>query len=168
MVTDRASRQEVPFRTRRMVEWTILALVVLLLVLVFARQMRIVQGQAELSAIKTTLGALRTAFVLDHLHKKVAGGATPAPAAQPNPFELLARYPENYLGVMSREQAEAAPAAGWVFDPDCVCVGYLPIWPDWLDSPSGDVMAWYRIGGAPGPLQLTAKEVYVWQGEVLN
>ena len=69
-----------------MVEWTILALVVLLLVLVFARQMRILQGQAELSAIKTTLGALRTAFVLDHLRKQVVDGATTAPPAQHNPF----------------------------------------------------------------------------------
>jgi hypothetical protein len=45
-------------------------------------------------------------------------------------------------------------------------VGYLPIWGEWLNSPSGDVMLWYRVAGANGPLQLTAREAYSWQGQV--
>ena len=168
MASDLKSPFEVPFGTRRMVEWMIVTGVILLLVLVFARQMRVVQGQAELSAVRTTLGALRTALVLDYLRTEVALKATSVVSAQHNPFELLQRYPVNYIGEMSPEQAAAAPAGSWVFDPDCLCVGYLPIWGEWFDSPSGDGMAWYRISGAPGPLQLRAKEAYVWQGQELN
>jgi len=30
-------------------------------------------------------------------------------------------------------------------------------------------VAWYRVEGAAGvPLQLTAKELYLWQGQVIN
>ena len=158
----------VPFLTRRMVEWLILALVILLLALVFARQMRMLQGQAELSAIKTMLDALRTALVIDHLRKKVASEGASVTLTQHNPFELLQRYPFNYLGEMSPAQAQLAPGGSWVFDPVCVCVGYLPIWSEWFDSPSGDLMAWFRISGASGPLQLTAKEAYFWQGQIMN
>jgi hypothetical protein len=165
---DRASPPDVPFWTRRMVEWSILALVIVLLVLVFVRQMRVLQGQAELSAVKTTLSALRTAFVLDYLRKEAAAEDAHVAAAQHNPFELLQRYPPNYIGDMSREQAASAPSGTWVFDPDCVCVGYLPIWAEWLDSPNGDVMVWYRVDGEQGALRLTAGEAYHWQGQILN
>lgn len=168
MARERASAPEVPFGPRRLAEWAILALVIGLLALVFARQMRVLQGQTELSTVKTMLGTLRTAFVLDHLRRQAAADAAPRSAPQHNPFELLPRYPVNYLGVMSRSQALSAPAAGWVFDPDCVCVGYRPMGSEWLHSPSGDVMVWYRVTGTSGPLQLTAKEAYVWQAELLN
>lgn len=168
MAKDRTSPQDLPFWTRRMIEWSILAVVILLLLLVFARQMRVLQGQAELSAVKTTLGALRTAFVLDHLHNKVLVRTSPVVLAQHNPFELLQRHPVNYLGEMAPAAAAAAPAGGWVFDPACACVGYLPMHAEWLDSPSGAAMVWYHVDGAPGPLQLTAKEAYVWQDQVLN
>jgi hypothetical protein len=164
----RAAFQEVPFRTRRIVEWMIVASVILLLVLVFGRQTRLLQGQAELANLKTTLGALRTALVLDHLHKVVAKDTAALALPQHNPFELLQRYPVNYIGEMSPQQAAVAPGGTWVYDPACVCVGYLPIWGEWLDSPNGDVMLWYRVTGASGPLQLTAKEAYRWQGQVLN
>lgn len=168
MASGRVSMRSLPFGTRRMVEWSIVALAVLLIVLVFVRQMRVVEGQAELSAIKTTVSALRTSFVLDFLRKQVAAQDTSSALTQHNPFELLGHYPVNYIGEMSPEQAELAPSGIWVFDPDCVCVGYLPIWGGWFDSPSGDPMAWFRVLGESGPLQLVAKESYHWQGEVLN
>lgn len=168
MAQVRASPQKVPFWTRRMVEWSILAVAIVLLMLVFVRQMWVVKGQAELSAVKMTLGALRTAFVLDHLHNEVRSRALPVGLVQHNPFELLQRYPGNYLGEMTPAEAAVAPAGSWVFDPACVCVGYLPMHPEWLDSPSGDVMAWFRVEGEPGPLQLTVKEIYIWRGQELN
>lgn len=151
-----------------MIEWSLVAALILLLALVFTYKVHVVRGQAELAAIKTTLGALRTTFVIDHLQKHVMSGNSSVALTQHNPFELLQHYPVNYIGEMTRAEAEAAPAGTWVFDPVCVCIGYLPIYPEWLDSPSGDLMAWYRIEGAPGPLQLTAKEAYLWQGQVLN
>lgn len=69
---------------------------------------------------------------------------------------------------MSAVQAATVPAGSWVFDPLCTCVGYVPIYAQWFDSSSGDVMAWYQVSGAPGPLQLTPKEAYVWQEQVMN
>jgi hypothetical protein len=151
-------------------EWSLLAGVIVMLALVFAHQVRVVQGQAELAAVKTTLGALRTALVIDYLQKKVASESSSVAFAQRNPFELLQRQPVNYLGEMTRAAAAAAaaPAGSWVFDPVCACVGYLPIYTQWFDSPSGDAIAWYQVSGAPGPLQLTAKQAYVWQGQVMN
>lgn len=151
-----------------MVEWSILAVVILLLLLVFVRQVWVVKGQAELAAVKTTLGALRTAFVLDHLHNEVRSRASPVGLVQHNPFELLQRHPVNYRGEVTAAAAAAVPAGSWVFDPVCTCVGYLPMHAEWLDSPSGAAMVWYEVSGEPGPLQLTAKEIYTWHGQELN
>ena len=151
-----------------MIEWSVLALVITMLALVFSYRMRLLQGQAELSAVKTTVGALRTAFVLDNLRTHAAEAPAADAPTHYNPFELLQQHPVNYIGEMTREQAELAPPGIWVFDPECICVGYLPIWPEWFDSPSGDLMAWYRVGGGPGALQLTPKEHYLWQGQVLD
>jgi len=161
--------RSLPFGTRRMVEWSIVALAVIAVVLVFVRQMRVVQGQTELAAVQTTVAALRTSFVLDYLRKQVAAQDTSTALAQHNPFELLHHYPVTYIGEMRPEQAQQAPSGTWVFDPDCVCVGYLPIWGEWFDSASGDLMLWYRVGGGAGDaLQLVSKENYRWQGQVLN
>lgn len=168
MANSRASPQEVPFWTLRMVEWSLLAGVIVVLVLVFARQVRVVQGQAELAAVKSTLGALRTAFVIDHLQKNVLTGQAYVALTQRNPFELLQNRHLNYLGEKTAAQAGQAPAGSWVFDTVCACVGYLPLHAQWFDSPSGDVMAWYQVSGASGVLQLTAREAYIWQGETMN
>jgi len=164
---DRSSPQDVPSWSR-LAGGAPLAGVIVVLGLVFARQVRVLQGQAELAAVKTTLGALRTTLVIDHLQKSVVAGNSPVALAQRNPFELLQRQPVNYRGEMTPAAAAAAPAGRWVFDPGCICVGYLPIYAQWFDSPSGDAMAWYQVSGAPGPLQLTAKEAYVWQGQAMK
>jgi len=168
VANDRLKPGPAPFLSLRMIEWSLVTALIAVLALVFMHQVRVLRGQAELSAVKTTLGALRTALVLDHLQKHVMPGNSPVASTQHNPFELLQRYPVNYIGEMTPAEAEAAPAGIWVFDPVCACVGYLPIYPEWLDSPSGGVIAWYQVSGAPGPLQLTAKEAYVWQGQVMN
>ena len=151
-----------------MVEWMLLVGVIVALLLLFAQRVRVLQGQAELAAVKATLGALRTALVIDHLRQNVAFGGPSVALTQRNPFELLQTRPLNYLGEMTMIDAMVAPAGGWVFDPVCNCVGYLPVHGQWLVSPSGDPMAWYQLSGAPGPLELTAKEAYAWQGEVMN
>jgi hypothetical protein len=151
-----------------MVEWSILSLVVVLLLLVFAYKVRVVHGQGELAALHSTLGNLRTAFVIDHLQRSLPSGSRSLNASQRNPFELLQRRQPNYFGEIRAVQAATVPPGSWVFDADCVCIGYLPLNSEWFESPSGDVIAWYRIEGAPGPWQLTAKEAYRWQGQVLN
>jgi len=166
--------QHNPWRTRfvtpgRVVEWGVAALLVAVVVVVFMKYMREVQAQGEYAAVRTTLGALRTALVIDHLQRQVAPLAD-ATAAKPqrSPFDLLERHPTNYVGVASVGKAQTVPAGSWVFDPACPCVGYRPLDDGWLDSPSGDVVAWYQLSGAPGPLQLTARERYRWQDHVLD
>ena len=88
MTKDRSAPQPAPFWSVRIVEWSLLAAVIVLLVLLFARQVRVIQGQGELAAVKSTLGALRTALVLDHLRQNVQSGKAPVGFTQRNPFEL--------------------------------------------------------------------------------
>lgn len=151
-----------------MVEWSLMAGVILVLALVFARKVQVVQGQSELAAVQSTLGALRTALIFEHLQKSTLGQGPSVVGTQRNPFELLGRLPANYRGEISRASASSAPPGSWLFDRDCVCVGYVPLYPKWFDSPSGNTVAWYRVSGAPGPLQLLAEEAYVWQDQALN
>jgi len=153
----------------RVMEWGIAALLVAIVVVVFMKYMREVQAQGEYAAVRTTLGALRTALVIDHLQRHVAPVADAVAAKPPrSPFDLLERHPANYAVVVGAGKAQGVPAGTWVFDPACPCVGYRPLDDGWLDSPSGDGMAWYQLSGAPGPLQLTAREPYRWQGQVLD
>jgi len=153
----------------RVKEWGIAALLVAALVVVFMKYMREVQAQGEYAAVRTTLGALRTALVIEHLQRHVAPVADSVTAKPPrSPFDLLELRPANYAGVVSADKAQSVPAGSWVFDPACPCIGYRPLDDGWLDSPSGDVMAWYQLGGAPGPLQLTARERYKWQDHILD
>ena len=142
--------------------------IIVVLMLVLARQVRVVQGQAELAGIRSTLYSLRTALLIDHLNKIVALEKSSLAVTQLNPFLLLQNQPLNYLGEMSAAEAAAVPVGNWVFDPVCVCVGYVPIYTQWFESPSGDVMAWFGVSGAPGPLKLTAKESYLWQGQAIK
>ena len=37
-----------------------------------------------------------------------------------------------------------------------------------FDSASGDAVAWFVVNTSVLPYQLTAKEPYVWQGQVLD
>jgi len=168
VANDRLKPGPAPFLSLRMIEWSLVAALIVVLALVFMHKVRVLQGQAELSAIKTTLGALRTALVLDHLHLSVAADRANVALLQRNPFELLQRRPPNYLGELSRAQADAAPDGSWVFDPVCVCVGYRPLYAEWFDSPNGEPLAWYQLSGDAGPWQLTAKEAYVWQGQGMD
>lgn len=157
-----------PFLSARIVEWSLVAALILTVMVVFINRVQVVQRQAELAAVRSTLGGLRTAFVLQHLHQ-AAGQHRASDVLQRNPFELLQRHPANYFGETRTDVTAALPPGHWVFDAACVCVGYLPADAAEFDSPSGDVMAWYRVEQPPaGPLLLTAKERYLWQGQVMN
>lgn len=131
-----------------------------------------VQAQIEVAAIKTNLGGLRTAFVIDYLAHQVtvspgAGLVQPMAAQRTNPFLLLHRMPSNYAGERHASEITNLAPGSWLFDPACSCIGYRPIYPSWLSSPSGAGILWFDVVGAPGLLQLTPRETYVWRGEVL-
>ncbi len=157
-----------PMRVRRGVEWALLALVVLVLVVLMGRHVRVIRGQMELSAIKSTLGALRTAFVIHDLEQHVTGKATSIALKQQNPFALLARSPPNYVGEIGIAQVASVAPGSWLFDPVCVCVGYVPSDDEWLASPSGSGIVWLQVSSPPAPFQLNVKEPYVWQGHVFD
>jgi hypothetical protein len=151
-----------------MVEWGILAVLVLVLVGVFGRQVRVVQGQGELAAVQSTLGALRTAFVIEHLQQAVKSQGLGVVVPQRNPFMLLKSLPANYAGEFATMNIDTVAPGRWVFDPDCGCIGYLPLHPEWLESPANMTAVWFRISAPPGPLSITPLHTYVWQGQVVN
>jgi len=150
---------------RRPGEWLLMALLIVILLLVFMRYVRQVQGQSELAAIKSTVGSLRTALVIDHLQRQVSPGKDPNMLSARNPFELVKQKPVNYLGVVSKAQAASVPPGSWVFEENCPCVGYQPLDDLWLDSPSSDAMIWFEVTGMPGVLQLVPVEKYRWNNE---
>jgi hypothetical protein len=156
------------FFNRRLVEWGLVALLISVLALSFLHQVRAVQRQAEFARIKTTLGALRTAFVMRHLRAQLPGQNTSDALLPRNPFELLDKLPANYWGVVRAMDIAKLPSGGWVFEPVCGCVGYLPSDTAEFDSASGDTVAWFVVNTSVVPYQLTPKEAYAWQGQVLD
>lgn len=150
---------------RRMLEWGILALVVLALATVLAVYAYRVRGQAERAAIISTLGALRTALVLNHVQR-----ATTQPAAAPdsNPFGMLERPPVNYAGRLGTVQRQELEPGRWVFDAACVCVGYKPMNPEWLDGELPGGLLWFQVlEHDHGLLELRASQNYSWQGQII-
>lgn len=168
MVANARQAGNAPYLNVRLAEWSLVAILIIGLVWVFLHQVRVVQRQAELAAVRTTLGALRAAMALQHLRQRVAQTSQSEPALQRNPFEWLQRRPANYAGVMHSAELAGVPPGTWVFEVACGCVGYLPADATEFDSPSGETMAWYSVDDSSGPLQLTAKEAYFWQGQAMN
>ena len=159
---------EVTFWSLRMTQWLILTLLVSAVGFWFSRQVYAVKGQAELAAVRTTLGVLRTVFVLEHLRNAVHDPAANVVPTQRNPFDLVQSRPANYWGAIPPAQLLDVPAGQWFFETGCGCVGYKPFHAEWLDSPNSDTVAWYRVSQPPGPLQLNPLEPYRWQGEPLE
>jgi hypothetical protein len=164
----------VPMRgwSRRTAEWTLLIGLVLALIWLFSGQIREVQGQAEAAAVKSTLGALRVAFVINQVQTSLTStgaGAQTDTSKQRNPFELLQSRPLNYFGEIPAVEGSQAPPGSWSFNAECDCIAYQPVDDRWFYSPSGDTTAFFKIVGSGGsPLQLAAKEVYLWRGQVLD
>ena len=159
---------QVSFWSLRMTEWLILALLVLAVGFWFAREAYVVRGQAELAAVRTTLGALRTAFILEHLRQVVQDPVKSVAPSQRNPFDLVQSRPANYRGAIRAGQLLDVPAGQWFFETDTEQIGYRPFHAEWLDSASSDNVIWYRVSQAPGPLQLTPLEPYRWQDQPLE
>ena len=150
------------------VEWSVVAVLLVVMITVFGRQVQVVQGQAERGLVLSTLGALRTAFVIDHLRQATLPVASRVAFQQRNPFLLLERKPANYAGEFESSQLDALVPGSWIFDPVCSCIGYMPKEPQWLESPPGALIAWFQISPPPGPFQITATQPYVWQGQAVN
>lgn len=148
----------------RLVEWFLVAVLILTLLLVFTHYARQVKSQSELATIKMTVGTLRTALVLDHLQRQlppVRGAASPLTASR-NPFDLVEPKPLGYLGEITKVQAESAAPGSWFYVDDCACIGYRPLDDAALNSASGALVIWYQQRRTAGIVQLIAKEAYLW------
>ena len=153
---------------RRLVEWSILAIVVLLLAGIFGQQVRTVQAQAELAAVRSTLGALRTALVIDHMIATIRTGGPSVASPQRNPFLLMDPVPANYAGALGTLTIDAVARGSWVFDPLTSSIGYAPKYGQTLEPPSETATLWFRMSAVAGMPQLTAQRSYTWMGEVLQ
>ncbi|MDT8990223.1 hypothetical protein RQP54_05035 [Curvibacter sp. APW13] len=148
----------------RMVEWAILALVVLGFVWVFGLYASRVHGQAERAAVMTTLGTMRTAMVLEHLQVQVRGQASAAPESSANPFTAMGAFPPNYAGeVQGRDLSQVAPGQ-WAFDGQCRCIGYKPLYATGLESKDGLDALWFQSRAQAGVGTLVPLDRYVWLG----
>jgi hypothetical protein len=166
-----------PVWGRRLTEWGVLLALILVVVGVGYGQIQRLRGQAELARLQSTLGALRTALVVAHLERTVQAQRSPlagnaAVEAQPvvppvsrNPFLALARLPPNYLGESSPLALVDLPGGNWVFDAACQCIGYRPSETGWLEAPADAVALWFQVSAPPGPLQITARQPYIWMGQ---
>lgn len=151
-----------------MLEWTILALVVLVFAGVFGRYAQRVHSQAERAAVLSTLGALRTALVVGPLQQQVQA-AVPAPAAHSvNPFNALERYPVTYAGLVQGRDVGAVAPGQWVFDAQCGCIGYKPLYLDWLDSREHLDALWFQRRGSGSATFLVPLDRYVWHDQVVQ
>lgn len=157
-----------PLGSRRMAEWALLALLIALVTVLMSRQAATVRGQAELASVKATLGGLRIAFVIDQVGLSRTRPNAPRNERQSNPFELLESRPLNYFGDTTTVDFTTVPPGSWVFDAVCDCVGYVPMDPQWLFAPGGQAVAWFQVTGTQGPLQLQAREAYLWQGQLID
>jgi hypothetical protein len=152
----------------RTLEWALLVAVFVVAIGVMGQQSRALQAQAEVAAVQSTLGSLRTTLVIAHLHKVVQAEHGSVAAPQQNPFQILRTVPANYAGEVARSEIAGVTAGSWVFDKECVCIGYVVMNPESLEPKSEPAALWYRVSGAPGPLQITATEAYTWQGQSVN
>lgn len=143
-----------------MVEWSILALVVLGFAGLFGHYTQRVHSQAERAAVLTTLGALRTALVLEQLHPTVRTVTT----SIANPLDALAQYPATYAGTVTGRDVAAVAPGQWVFDDDCACIGYKPTYLDWLQSNQQLQALWFQRRGRGSATLLVPLDRYVWDG----
>lgn len=151
-----------------MVEWSIVAFLAVAMLGALSRQLVIVHGKAEYAAAQYTLGALRTSMVLAHL-RRVVRNETTAPNQPPqNPFELLERLPENFVGSVAITNAHTVAPGNWFFDPQCGCVAYRIVYPQWLTEPEGTEIVAFRVERLGNISTLVPIHTYVWHGEKLT
>lgn len=151
-----------PLWSRRLTEWGLVALILLGLVFVFEREIRSLQGQGEKVFATSILASLRTALMLNRMARELHPDDTSL--REKNPFLLLQQLPSNFNGdVPMRDIYKVAPGS-WVFDPDCPCVGYRLLYPEWLEPAQEIGAIWFRVSKTGGSPSLVPQADYVWLG----
>lgn len=151
-----------PLWSRRLTEWSLLALILLGLGFAFEREIRSLQAQSERILVGSTVASLRTALVLNRLAREVR--PDDPSLVQKNPFLLLQQLPPSFAGELRMRDVYRVAPGSWVFDPDCRCVGYRLLYPEWLE-PAQEVGAiWFQLSGAKGGTSLLPLNNYLWLG----
>jgi hypothetical protein len=147
-------------QSRRLVEWSIIAAVLISLVWTLEHEARVVRGQGEKVAVRSTLNALRASLVIDQLLGQVRGTSAPK-----NPFTLLQQLPANYGGELAMRDIYSVSPGSWVFDPECGCVGYRLLYPQWLEPAQEADTLWFRVATRTGDASLVPLAEYRWFGQ---
>ena len=147
---------------KRLFKQALLILLLLFIVWAILDKARDVRGAAELSAVQVSLGALRTAIVVDRMGRAAKFDQSSRPVTI-NPFLLLARLPINYAGEMALDDAVngALKPGFWFFDKAQLTVGYRLGNRRLFFSTSGGAMLLFRTAEQE---LLIAHETYVWRG----
>lgn len=155
-----------PLWSGRLTEWGLVALVLLGLWFAFDREIRSLQAQSERVLVWSSLASLRTALVLNSLARQ----ARPDDASlmEKNPFRLLQQIPTNFAGEVSMRDVYKVAPGSWVFDPDCPCVGYRLLYPEWLEPAPELGTVWFRITSPQGGSSLVPLADYLWLGTRLK
>ncbi|MEO7107620.1 MAG: hypothetical protein ABIZ09_14690 [Rhodoferax sp.] len=154
-----------PLWSRRLLEWGIVALVLIGLIWAFGREVRSLQGQSEKVLVWSTLASLRTALVINQLARRVR--PDDRSLVENDPFKLLERVPPNFAGEMPMRDAYVAAPGSWLFDVECRCVGYRLLYPEWLEPPQETDTIWFRIGAVNNEARLIPLAEYRWFGQRL-
>lgn len=156
-----------PWQNHRLLEWALVAAVLVALIWAFERQVGVVQGQAERLTVQLTLKALRDTLTLEQLLKPTRPSGTSAAQKTINPFALLQGTP-NFAGNASMASIGTVPAGNWVFDPDCGCIGYRLRYPQGLEPTQEADAIWFRVEAANGVFRLSPQANYRWFEQVLR
>lgn len=166
MARDSAPYLPSPLWSGRLIEWSIVALILLALGFAFEREIRSLQAQGERVYVTSTVASLRTALLLNQLTRELH--PDDATLLVKNPFLLLQNVPANYAGQMPMRDIYGVTPGNWVFDPDCLCVGYRLLYPQWLEPRQEVGAIWFDIGKNKGHPSLTPQASYVWLGTPLK
>lgn len=156
-----------PWQNHRLLEWALVAAVLVALIWAFERQVGVVQGQAERLTVQLTLKALRDTLTLEQLLK---AARPPVASTQPktvNPFALLQGVP-NFAGNATMENIGTVAPGNWAFDPDCGCIGYRLRYPHGLEPTQEADAIWFRVEAVNGVFRLSPKGNYRWYEQVLR
>jgi hypothetical protein len=154
--------------SRRVTEWGIVTLVLLVLIVVLWRQALVMQAQTERVAVRATLAAIRAGLVVDQLVRQVRPNVANSAPLGKNPFTLLQAPPPNYAGERTLGNIYSVPPGSWVFDPDCRCVGYRLLYPRWLEPEQEADAIWFRVETTPQDSRLVEQAGYRWFGQKIN
>jgi hypothetical protein len=160
--------QSDPAWSRRVFEWGVVTLVLVALIWAVVREARVVQGQGERVAVKATLASLKAALAIDQLTTHVRAQNGTSTAKPKNPFTLMQGVTPNYAGELTLRNIDSVPPGSWVFDPECGCVGYRLLYPQWLEPEQEADAIWFRVGATPSDPRLKQQAEYRWFGQTTN